>query len=38
MGADKAYLQVMQSNVAAMQLYEGLGFRAAYSYWYRVKR
>jgi ribosomal protein S18 acetylase RimI-like enzyme len=38
MGADKAYLQVMQSNVAAVQLYEGLGFREAYSYWYRVKR
>jgi ribosomal protein S18 acetylase RimI-like enzyme len=37
-GADKAYLQVMQSNVAAVQLYEGLGFREAYSYWYRVKR
>jgi ribosomal protein S18 acetylase RimI-like enzyme len=38
MGADKVYLQVMQSNVAAVQLYEGLGFREAYSYWYRVKR
>jgi GNAT superfamily N-acetyltransferase len=38
MGADKAYLQVMQSNVAAVRLYEGLGFREAYSYWYRVKR
>jgi GNAT superfamily N-acetyltransferase len=38
MGADKAYLQVMQSNVAAVRLYEGLGFHEAYSYWYRVKR
>ncbi len=38
MDADKAYLQVMQSNVAAVRLYERLGFREAYSYWYRVKR
>jgi GNAT superfamily N-acetyltransferase len=38
MGAGKAYLQVMQSNVAAVRLYEGLGFHKAYSYWYRVKR
>jgi len=38
MGADKSYLQVMQSNVAAVRLYEGLGFHEAYSYWYRVKR
>jgi ribosomal protein S18 acetylase RimI-like enzyme len=38
MGADKAYLQVMRSNVAALRLYEGLGFHGAHSYWYRVKR
>ena len=38
MDADKSYLQVMRSNVAAVRLYEGLGFQEEYSYWYRVKR
>jgi GNAT superfamily N-acetyltransferase len=38
MGAYRAYLQVMRSNVAAVRLYEGLGFHEAYSYWCRVKR
>jgi ribosomal protein S18 acetylase RimI-like enzyme len=36
-GAQHAYLAVMHSNVVARHLYNNLGFREAYSYWYRVK-
>jgi len=37
-GAGACYLQVVQSNGPANRLYDKLGFKEIYSYWYRVKR
>lgn len=36
-GATDAYLLVVQANAAANRLYDKLGFRTEYEYWYRVK-
>ncbi len=36
-GAHTAYLQVVQRNRIAVNLYESLGYRKLYSYWYRKK-
>ena len=35
-GADQAYLQVVQGNMAARKLYNSLGFERLYTYWFRV--
>lgn len=37
-GAHTAYLQVVQKNSVAVHLYETLGYKKLYSYWYRVKK
>ena len=36
-GAEKAYLQVVQGNTAAKNLYTSLGFTDSYTYWFRVQ-
>ncbi|OZB97707.1 GNAT family N-acetyltransferase [Paenibacillus sp. XY044] len=35
-GAHSSFLQVIQANEAACRLYDKLGYRHVYSYWYRV--
>lgn len=36
MGAHTAYLQVVQGNTPAPEMYEALGYKKEYTYWYRV--
>lgn len=36
-GAESAYLQVLVENTPAVMLYEKIGFKEEYQYWYRVK-
>ena len=38
MGAEHVFLQVVQTNQAAMSLYQKLGFRKDYTYWYMRKK
>lgn len=35
-GAKSAFLQVTASNSAAIALYQAMGFRTVYDYWYRI--
>ena len=36
-GAEKAYLQVVEGNTPARTLYESLGLKYLYTYWFRVQ-
>lgn len=38
LGAHTAYLQVVQNNQVASNLYKDLGYKKLYSYWYRIKK
>jgi GNAT superfamily N-acetyltransferase len=37
-GAHRSYLQVLQGNQPAERLYQQLGYKVAYPYWYRVQK
>ena len=37
MGAQHSYLQVVQTNNVALNLYKQFGFKKEYSYWYMKK-
>jgi N-acetylglutamate synthase len=37
-GAHTSYLQVMCNNPPALNLYEKIGYKEQYTYWYRVKK
>ncbi|KOP67966.1 GCN5 family acetyltransferase [Bacillus sp. FJAT-18019] len=37
-GASSSYLQVVQHNVPANRLYDGLQYKEIYTYWYRCKQ
>lgn len=36
-GAKRAYIQVVETNTKAVNLYKKLGYQESYDYWYRVK-
>jgi ribosomal protein S18 acetylase RimI-like enzyme len=35
-GAEKAFLQVEETNTPALALYKAMGFETMYTYWYRI--